>query len=286
MKEIIKSVLKKIASFFNFTLSIRLSGNYFRIPIMGGLGYANVKMEEKWMIVLINNILKMESSKFVDVGANIGQTLLKLRSIDEDINYIGFEPNPSCNHYLQRLIKRNAIKNVTILPVGISTKTEIGALHFYEDNVTDSSASILSNFRENKILHKAFIPLFNVETLLNTIDFDKISILKIDVEGSELEVLQSFKKQIHDSNPFILMEILPVYDELKNSIRFHRQNNIKAILDELNYSIFRIKKNKNKLLGLSKIENFGVHSNLNDCDYVFVPNIKSDKFTDSFKVYL
>lgn len=286
MKEIIKSVLKKIASFFNFTLSIRLSGNYFRIPILGGLGYGNFKMEEKWMLVIIKNLLKIESSKFVDVGANIGQTLLKLRSVDEDIHYIGFEPNASCNHYLQRLIKRNAIKNVRILPVGISTKTEIGALHFYEDNVTDSSASILSNFRENKILHKAFIPIFNVETLQNTVDFDKISILKIDVEGSELEVLQSFKKQINHSNPFILMEILPVYDALKNVRRLERQQNIQEILNELNYSIFRIKKNKNELLGLSKIENFGVHSNLNACDYVFVPNIKLDKFLDLFKVYL
>ena len=41
---------------------------------------------------------------FIDVGVNVGQTLLKLKSISSEINYLGFEPNPNCVNYLKNLI--------------------------------------------------------------------------------------------------------------------------------------------------------------------------------------
>ena len=74
------------------------------------------------------------------------------------------------------------------------------------------------------------------------------------------------------------MEILPVYDKIKMPERLKRQNKIQNILNDLEYSTFRINKNKKRLLGLKEIKNIGVHSNLNDCEYLFVPKIKLDQF--------
>lgn len=277
MERFIKLVLKKLGVYFNFSLAIKLNGVNFRIPILGGLGYANFFMTEKWMIELIKKILKIESGNFVDVGANIGQTLLKIRSVNEKIRYTGFEPNGSCIHYLKKLIRLNSIENVQIFPVGISAETSIEELIFFENNDIDSSASILKNFRKNSIKYKEFVPTFSVEMLGGKIDFGKICIIKIDVEGSELEVLEGFKKQITQCNPFILIEILPIYDKTENVDRLNRQNKIQKMMFELNYSMFRIIKKDDEFCRLLPIEDIGIHSDLDACDYIFVPNIKLDK---------
>jgi len=273
-----KSIIKKVLEYFNFTVTRKINGKYFKIPILGSLGISNLSVSEKWMIDLLKIILQINSLKFIDVGANIGQTLLKLKSIDKDIEYVGFEPNPNCIFYLRTLINKNSIKNTVLVPIGISTKNMLGELNFYIKNATDSSASILENFRVNKILRKEFISLFDVKNIKNNINFNKMSFLKVDVEGAELEVIESFKDEIKNHNPFILLEILPIYNIKENPDRFERQNKLLSILKNLNYSKFRVIKTKEKLLSLKEIDKIEVHSNLNDCDYLFVPKIKLNQF--------
>ena len=64
-------------------------------------------------------------------------------------------------------------------------------------------------------------------------------VIKIDVEGAELEVIESLKGYIHKFQPIILMEILPSYTE-GNQVRIGRQHTISAMFDELGYQIYRI----------------------------------------------
>ena len=278
-----KSLIKKILEFFNFTLTRKINSTYFKIPILGSLGISNLSVSEKWMIDVLKIILQIDSVKFIDVGANIGQTLLKLKSIDKNIEYIGFEPNPNCIFYLRTLIKKNSIKNTVLLPIGISTKNELGELNFYVENPTDSSASILESLRENKALRKEYISLFDVKSIKAKIDLNEMSILKVDVEGAELEVIESFKDEIKNHNPFILLEILPVYNIDEYPDRYERQNKLLSLLKSLNYSTFRIIKTEVNLLGLNEIDEIEVHSNLNNCDYLFVPKTKFDKFNSLVK---
>ena len=280
MIKIIKSIIKKIARYFNFIVWKKLNGKRFKIPINEGLGFSNLLIEERWMIDLLIKLNKIEANKFVDVGANIGQTLLKIKSIDENIEYIGFEPNSSCVHYLRKLIRINSFNNVILLPIGIDTKTTLKELFFFNNSETDSSASIIDGFRKGLIYKKEFVALYDIKELKSKINLDNMSILKIDVEGAELSVLESFIENIKTSKPFILMEILPVYNEKVNLQRFKRQSRIEHILEDLNYRIFRINKNKGTFFNVDEIQNIGVHSNLNKCDYIFVPKSKYFKFID------
>ena len=278
MKYIIKSLLKKMLGTFNFTIRIRVNGKKFKIPILGGLGIANRSISEQWMIDLLKLIHPIAGSKFIDVGVNIGQTLLKIKSINKDIEYIGFEPNPFCVFYVNKLIKMNSIENTILVPVGISTKTVIEKLNFYSEDDVEGSATILTDFRENKIFRQELVPLFNVNTLKDQTNFNDMSILKIDVEGAELEVIESFKDEIKNNYPFILMEILPVYNKSKNPKRLQNQNKIQEVLHGLNYSMFRINKDKNQLLDIEEVRDIGVHSNINDCEYIFVPETRLKQF--------
>ena len=271
----------KLLEKLNLEIPIKLEGASFTIPVIGKSGYSNVFMSESWMIGLLRKLLVLNEGTFVDVGVNIGQTLLKLRSVNKEVNYVGFEPNPFCVNYTSTLIEINKIQNSVLMPFGVSNKTEVGVLNFFAKGVTDSTASMISDFRpDQKIEREVFIPLFECDEISSYLG-SKIGFLKIDVEGAELEVLQSFKERIKIDNPFILIEILPVYN-VKNSVRLARQNKIEEILKECNYSIMRIVKEVNHVRELKQLDSFGVHSNLDFCDYACVPNFMVEK-VDSIK---
>ncbi|SNS74051.1 methyltransferase, FkbM family [Belliella buryatensis] len=279
---LIKVVRKlRLLKYLNFNSSQKINNKIFQIPILGNIGLPNLFISEPWMIDTLEIILKINQeskSKFIDVGVNIGQTLLKLKSVNKSIDYIGFEPNPICVFYTNKLIQANNFKNCKLIPIGISDSSELGVLNFLSNSQTDSGASMISNFRsEDKIVNREFIPLMDINHIKDNIELDEFSILKIDVEGGELEVLKSFFELIKLNQPVILLEILPTYNEL-NKFRILRQNEILKMIKSLNYSIFRVIKEKGMFDNFEQILDFEIHSDLDRCDYVLIPSNKILEF--------
>ena len=266
-------ILKRI----NLFSKIVINNKVFYIPIIKKVGFNNLFMTEIWMVQVLKRFLKLKKGAFIDIGVNVGQTLIKLRSVDKDREYIGFEPNPSCVFYIEELIKKNNFKNTSVIPVGISDKDEVLPLNIYsENNLTDSAASIIEDFRTQKIHKKIFVPVFSAKTIHNV--FSNIGFIKIDVEGAELEVIESFKDVLSRDRPFVFIEILPSY-EISNKTRIDRSDKIVSIISELEYDIYRIiKKPDDSLNEIIKIKEISVHSNLNLCDYIFVPKEHSHNF--------
>jgi len=283
MNKYLAKALKKINAFkfLNFNKTIRIGDKKFIVPVSDNIGYSNLNTSEPWMIDVLKIVLPLGDTNFVDIGVNIGQTLLKLKSLSSNIKYVGFEPNPFCVNYVYKLIDRNRFENTIIVPVGISNKTEVGVLNFLDDSKANSSASIIADFRKSHVTkRKEFIPLFDFEDLKDKMKLDIISILKIDVEGAELEVITSFRKELAKNETIVLLEILPAYNA-QNTFRIERQNKIQDILFDLNYSIFRVIKKNDLLVNLEEVKEIEIHSNIDWCDYVIVPKTKVDKF----KVY-
>lgn len=265
-----------LIKYFNFTVSV----NEMKIPLIAGLGYDNILGTEKWMSEVLEFLIPKIKGCFLDIGVNIGQTLIKVKAINRDIIYIGFEPNPVCVFYSERLIEVNEYPFSTIIPCGVSNNNEIVTLKYFSENKTDSSASIIDQFRpDSKVLQEKNVVVLN-STILK---FDeKISILKIDVEGAEVMVIQGLLNIIEKDRPFILIEILPAYTK-ENIDRISRQNEIMRILKEIDYSIFKIYKNvDDSLMEIRSIEVIGIHSDLSQCDYLFVPVEKNDVLSVNF----
>lgn len=260
----------------NVEVPIYINNRQFLIPVIGKTGYSNVFTTEPWMIRLLEELFRFKKGSFIDVGVNIGQTLLKLRSVNEEVTYVGFEPNSSCVNYTSKLIQVSKIKNATLMPFGVSDQTGIGVLNFFDTGSTDSTASMIAEFRpEQKIERKVFIPLFESFIFEKFLGQNAIGFLKIDVEGAELEVLNSFVSIVKKNKPFILLEILPVYKKT-NIIRIERQAKIEALINEFEYCIYRIIKNENRIERLKEVDSFGIHSDLDQCDYVCAPRSNRD----------
>lgn len=269
---------------FNLTGQITLNGKPFKIPVMGRTGFSNMWMTEPWMIDLLKIVLPVSQGAFIDVGVNSGQTLLKFKSVSGDIAYIGFEPNPTCINYVNELISINEFKQVTLIPAGISTETQIAKLFFFDESEMDSSASIVEGFRpDHKIAKTAFIPVFSIAALKQKMDIGKIGIIKIDVEGGELEVLLDMESDILANQPIIMIEVLPVYKQ-ENADRLQRQNNIEKLFLKWDYTVYRVIKQHEQLMDIVEINGIGIHGDLNNCEYAVVPRGLKGNFEKNIAV--
>jgi FkbM family methyltransferase len=71
------------------------------------------------MVDLQKGLMTARKGTFVDVGMNLGQTLLAAKAIDPARHYIGFEPNPHCFAYCEQLTQLNQLPNVSLVPIGL-----------------------------------------------------------------------------------------------------------------------------------------------------------------------
>lgn len=279
----IAKILKKLnlLKYFNLYCSINISGTKFKIPIINQLGYhlLNQSLREPWLDLIIKSAVQSKEGVFIDVGVNIGQTLLKFKSVNFNGEYIGFEPNSICAAYVKTLVKVNNFSHCQIIPVGLANNSAV--LSLFMNSNEDPSASITQDFRDESFYSDStYIPVFNGDDLINCLEIQAISVIKIDVEGAELEVIQGLQNSIRKYQPYILCEILPVYDVTtpKGIFRKKRQDLLEQIINQENYKIYRIL-DDGQLLYLESIE---IHSNLSFCEYILIPEQKITNFLDEY----
>lgn len=273
MKFLIR-LLKKIGLLDHvlFNVQSEIHQKRYTIPLQGKMGLENIFLVESWAIKLLAAMLSKldKHTYFVDIGVNIGQTLLKVKSVDENINYIGFEPNPTCVSYVNTLIKENQLTNTSIYPLGLSD--EDGILSLFADNAYASGASVIENFRKSaKIAYKLHIPVIKGDNFFKTFE-GEIGIIKIDVEGFESSVLQGLEETLAIHTPFIICEVLPVYSET-NLPRLSRQKSLEELLKRCSYSIYLINETN---VSLQEIAEIGVHGDMGRTNYVFCHHTKKE----------
>jgi FkbM family methyltransferase len=217
------------------------------------------------MITVLRNLFELRKGAVVDVGVNLGQTLLKVKAIDPEREYIGFEPNPSCVSYAEKLIAANELKNCKLAPVGVSQKAGMVTLDLFYGTDEDSSASIVPGFRpDQNVSFRKNVAVLSYDELPEGF-IPETAVIKIDVEGAELEVLRGLLPVIERDSPFIVMEILPCYSEERRG-RLERQEQVEALLRHSDYVLFRIGQS------LSHVKTIGIHGDMSLCDYVACPS--------------
>jgi hypothetical protein len=83
---------------------------------------------------------------------------------------------------------------------------------------------------------------------LQSLDLSSLALIKIDVEGGELEVLRGLESTISRFKPYIVFEVLPhmivrtrtELDTTTKEVRDRRHDQIDELLRNTGYTIFRI----------------------------------------------
>lgn len=126
-----------------------------------------------------------EKDIFVDVGANVGFYSIVLAK-SKNVKSIAFEPIPSTYFKLEKNVKINSLSN-TVITKNIAIGSSIGQVRMSSDLDTVNHVKLIDSQRNADIL----VEVCDLDTFFSEGDFP--SLIKIDVEGYETEVIRGMK---------------------------------------------------------------------------------------------
>lgn len=262
-RAIINATLRWLVKRVNFIIPVRYHYTRFNIPIIRGLGVRHLKKAEPWMDELIEKLLSQgDDGIFIDVGVNIGQTLLKLRSVCPEIEYFGFEPNPACCYYVEQLVKVNRLARVSVFPVAIGNAPDIVSLYIHDsDDTSGSSGSLLKDFKARSIYLQKNIAVFPLIFFYERFLSRQVRFLKIDVEGAELEVLNGSMELIKSVEPIVSCELLPPINPATREETLNKKREIQKLMEAARYRSFKILKTaKEHFDGLQEVRDLAAET--------------------------
>jgi FkbM family methyltransferase len=146
---------------------------------------------------------------FVDIGANIGMlTLLAARLVGPRGKVIAFEPNADVYRQLQHHVHRNKLENVSINPVGLGDIEKSLTLKVWAKNKGWGTFGTLSS-EEQGLLTAEYQSRVVLGDNVLEISSGTPTIIKIDVEGFECQVLRGLAKTLRAHRPTIITELIP-----------------------------------------------------------------------------
>lgn len=180
--------LFKSKNTFIFKLNDTLSINLYKDSKLSNLIYKGFEQEE---ILFLRKYLK-QADTFIDIGSNIGLfSLHAAQIVNSQGKVYAFEPTPSTNSRLIENIELNKFQNIiNANAIGLSSKK--GKL---ELNISTIGYDAWNTFAQNSdtlFQKKMMVSVQTLDNFLteNNITENKIKLVKIDVEGWEIEVLK------------------------------------------------------------------------------------------------
>ncbi len=266
-----------LAPYLNYQAKCKVGTQSIAVPMHEGKLESVLLMEEGYKAVLLSLLKKYaDITCFVDIGANCGQTMLEVCSWNREIIYYGFEPNPEAFGLLQKVSACNKF-NSTLFPWACGDASK--PLKIYRTSELDAGATVVPEIRPDTY---ASVSGFWIATY----PLDKVAIpdlpsgfiLKIDVEGSELEVLRGALTTIHAKRPIILCEVLHAHRESEIPANDARKRKLESILDQLNYTLYLCVLDLDtrvSLLEIQAVSEFPKNQvwsrSPHTCDYIFAP---------------
>lgn len=176
---------------------------------VGGLRYL-LKPSALWdpELIKVCNLLVHEKNVVWDIGANIGLfSLTAAAKSGPEGNVYAFEADADAVKLLHasNRLKHSSHAEITVLPMAIFS--EVGFLKFSIAN-RSRSANYVSGFGSTQTggaKEVRVLPCFNLDFLLD--HFPAPEVLKLDVEGAELEVLKGATRMLSEVRPRMYCEV-------------------------------------------------------------------------------
>ena len=156
--------------------------------------------------LLLGKLLSI-GDRFVDIGGNIGMiSLVAAKIVGEHGQVEIFEPNPVCLARIRKAVEINSLRNLTIFPYGLSNKEETLTLTVMS-NHTGVGSFVKVDSENVNISDQMDLKLVKGDTHL-ILNKTKVKLVKIDVEGFELNTLLGMSDTLKRDQPMIIIELI------------------------------------------------------------------------------
>jgi FkbM family methyltransferase len=169
----------------------------------------------------------------IDVGAHSGAWVFIVKAMHPDATVHAFEPFPALAAFITLLAGRNGWTDVHVEQAIVGAASGEGELHF-APGATDC-ASTVADFQSG-FSQALRVPRVTLDEYVDAHRLEPIALIKIDVEGGELEVLQGAHRTLERLRPPLLMEVLFT----TNPAHARRQQEAVALLQQFGYAFFHI----------------------------------------------
>jgi FkbM family methyltransferase len=169
----------------------------YQVPLK--FWYSKLRGDLEDEMTLLPKLLS-PSDCVIDIGANRGVYAYSLARLGANVEL--FEPNPACAQILASWAAKRP--SVHLHPFALSDHEGTAELLIPVDAAGvehDASASIEKS--GNGDFREQVVPL----ATLDSFQFGKVALIKIDVEGHEFSVLKGAQKTIASAKPALLIEI-------------------------------------------------------------------------------
>lgn len=153
-------------------------------------------------ITFLKSLLKKDDN-VIEIGANNGCHAIYLSENNPDGKYFCFEPQLEIFKILCANCVLNNCKNVIPYPYAIGAKNELVHYKSYAMNhVNTGSFKIPENTDEDK----DFLNIKTLDSFKEILELKHLKLIKIDVEGMELDVIISIEFLIKKFKPILFIE--------------------------------------------------------------------------------
>ena len=236
-----KKIIIKFLKLFNL-LSNKTTrrGLFHNIP-------ATIELEEL--------LVGLELDTVIDIGSNKGQFILLVEKMFNNVKILSFEPIKEVYLKQKKFFSKN--KNIDIFNFGLGAKKKDVILNISKKN--DSSSILKIKYpnqlsKKFEIIENRKISIKTLDEILSTFNLKKNILIKLDVQGYELEVLRGANE--------ILSRIKYIIIEIAENQFYKDQETNNSIINYLNQKNFEILKSCNHF----KIEEI----NYSQKDFLFV----------------
>ena len=253
-----KSV-RKVMSFFDLLFrsdEIMVHGHKMFLTKVGFEEYSTQGIYGKLDTQTVESLIK-PGDHVIDVGAAIGYfTLIFARSVGNQGTVLAFEPKKDRFEILSKNVQVNNYANVKLENLAIMEKNK--KMNFFQRDDGKSGLRYITDTEEpidylDTYKHKTAVEISTVdldEYLTSTGLLEKISFMKIDVDGPELHVLEGSKLLLENKDLKIFME----WDKASAKWSGCEPSDIIDLLQKNNFKMFYPNYKENNFYEISKEE--------------------------------
>ena len=195
------------ALFFPRGYSKRINDTEIRLPFKYSWFYPGVY--ETGKTEFIKEHCK-SGDTVIDIGAHLGVfSFFLAKQVGSTGKVYSFEPAVNTFKALEKTIRYNQLGNIVDTKQQAVSDTSGEIVFYIYNNSRISNANSISSHNSSSHAYKTTVTKISLDELYRNEGMNNLTLIKIDAEGAELDILRGGEELINKFHPFITLEVHP-----------------------------------------------------------------------------